>query len=318
MDYHVALDTTDGFMDKSWLDAAGQKAIPDAFIVRDGKILWIGYPVAGCFEQRLSDIADGKYDADRARKYTDAEKKAEALASMRTRIKEQGVLKIEEEAEIRKLATEVESFDQELGFVKDCAPLRFDRDENGRFHASEFMDALRFSIAFNAYRNALFNGKGTEELKKKESALRAATVKSDNPEASIQFIKTEKIFNDYCAAIGPNGNRKQATALAVQLLAVSNPYLLCKFSRAILRDSNNPMRDLPLALQLAKKAADDAGGKSPFYVECYASALAESGKAADAIEWQKKAIALRGSNYPYLESMQETLHAYEAAAQKKQ
>ena len=111
------------------------------------------------------------------------------------------------------------------------------------------------------------------------------------------------------------------------------------------------MRDLPLALQLAKKAADDAGGKSPFYVECYASALAESGKAAEAlqfakkaletdqssrsfetyalalaqsgkpaeaIEWQKKAIAKTGCDNPNLDLMEMTLHDYEAAAQKNQ
>src|SRR5207244_3356455 len=54
MDYHIALDdmsrdgqANGGAMARTWMQAAGQGGIPIAFIVNgDGKIAWIGHPMA--------------------------------------------------------------------------------------------------------------------------------------------------------------------------------------------------------------------------------------------------------------------------------
>ncbi len=52
MDYSVALDDVpkdgkpaDGAMAKNWMKAAEENGIPTAFVVRDGKIAWIGHPI---------------------------------------------------------------------------------------------------------------------------------------------------------------------------------------------------------------------------------------------------------------------------------
>jgi hypothetical protein len=46
MDYAVARDTSANAMAKNWLQAAGVKGIPSAFIVDgSGKIAWIGHPM---------------------------------------------------------------------------------------------------------------------------------------------------------------------------------------------------------------------------------------------------------------------------------
>lgn len=67
MDYHVAMDKIDrptdrdGFMAKNWMEAAHQPGIPTAFVIgKDGKIAWIGHPMA--MEEPLSQIIDGTFD----------------------------------------------------------------------------------------------------------------------------------------------------------------------------------------------------------------------------------------------------------------
>ena len=53
MDYTVAIDDvpkgdkgSKRNMAESWMEAADQHGIPTAFIVRDGKVAWIGHPMA--------------------------------------------------------------------------------------------------------------------------------------------------------------------------------------------------------------------------------------------------------------------------------
>lgn len=61
MDYHVALDTTDGAMANTWMRAAGQNGIPAAFIVnQEGTIAWIGHPMQ--MDKPLQQIVDGTFD----------------------------------------------------------------------------------------------------------------------------------------------------------------------------------------------------------------------------------------------------------------
>jgi thiol-disulfide isomerase/thioredoxin len=51
MDYHVAVDNSQTFMAKEWMEAANQEGIPAAFIVKGGKIVWIGHPMQGLDEE---------------------------------------------------------------------------------------------------------------------------------------------------------------------------------------------------------------------------------------------------------------------------
>lgn len=60
MDYNVALDGASAVMAETWMKAAGQNGIPAAFIVKDGKIQWIGHPMA--MDKPLEQIVAGSYD----------------------------------------------------------------------------------------------------------------------------------------------------------------------------------------------------------------------------------------------------------------
>src|SRR5262249_40894197 len=67
MDYSVALDTVpekgdpnEGVMAKTWMKAAEEDGIPTAFVVRDGKIAWIGHPMN--LDEPLARITAGAWD----------------------------------------------------------------------------------------------------------------------------------------------------------------------------------------------------------------------------------------------------------------
>lgn len=60
MSYHVAADG-EGVIANDWLKAAGRNGIPCAFVVNQGKVMWIGHPAA--LDQKLLDsIMDGSFD----------------------------------------------------------------------------------------------------------------------------------------------------------------------------------------------------------------------------------------------------------------
>jgi thiol-disulfide isomerase/thioredoxin len=60
MDYRVAMDTNGTPMAKNWMAAAGQDGIPASFLVKDGRVVWIGHPNA--LGKVLEEVLKGTYD----------------------------------------------------------------------------------------------------------------------------------------------------------------------------------------------------------------------------------------------------------------
>jgi thiol-disulfide isomerase/thioredoxin len=58
MEYAVAADDAKKFMAGNWMEAAKQTGIPTAFVVKDGKIVWIGHPMMG-LEEQLAKVTGG-------------------------------------------------------------------------------------------------------------------------------------------------------------------------------------------------------------------------------------------------------------------
>lgn len=75
MGYTVAIE--DGTsMATNWMRPAGQNAIPAAFIVQEGKIAWMGHPMA--LDGTLEAIAEGEYDIEHTAKQAWDERIAQA------------------------------------------------------------------------------------------------------------------------------------------------------------------------------------------------------------------------------------------------
>jgi len=62
MSYPVAVDTQDKSMGTKWMKAANQQGIPCAFVVRGGKILWIGNPLDPQFDLVVTLAVVGRYN----------------------------------------------------------------------------------------------------------------------------------------------------------------------------------------------------------------------------------------------------------------
>lgn len=66
MDYNVAIDSQDGVVAASWLQAAEQNGIPATFIVKDGIVQWVGHPMN--LDGPLAQITAGTFDIAASKK----------------------------------------------------------------------------------------------------------------------------------------------------------------------------------------------------------------------------------------------------------
>jgi len=90
LNYVVAIDDgagDEGKSAKAWLAAAGQNGIPCSFVVdKQGKIAWIGHPMAG-LDKVVAAVVDGTFDpkkeAEKAKKISSIEGKIQEAAQAR-------------------------------------------------------------------------------------------------------------------------------------------------------------------------------------------------------------------------------------------
>jgi len=310
MDYHVAMDTEDTFMADNWMKAADQNGIPAAFLVQQGKIVWIGHPMGG-LEQALEEVTAGKFDLEKAKKRSAAMNRVEAFYRK--------AMQGGDEAELQKEAKELEALDQELGGIMPGGK---------RFDAAEILQSAKFSAAMQAYQKAVFAGEDAAQIEKLEAAARAVAPKGTDFDAIKKQVEQAasaskgsqqagQLFQQYSAAVGQDGDKEKAAGLAKQLreLKIKDPQTLNQIAWGILTDEGIKQRDIPLATELAKAAVDASQGKDAAILDTYATALFASGKTADAIEYQKKAVAAC-DNDDLKQDLQATLKKYQDSAAK--
>jgi thiol-disulfide isomerase/thioredoxin len=310
MDYHVAMDTDDSFMADNWLKAADQNGIPTAFLVQNGKIIWIGHPMGG-LEDSLKEVTAGKFDVEKSKKRSEAQQRMEAFVEK--------AMKGGDEAELAKEGKELEALDKELGGITP----------GEKFDSKEVLQQAKFQTAMVAYQKAALAGKDEAEIAKLKEAARAAAPKDVDFEAVDkrlqQYMSQMKeaqtvspLFGKYLQAVGEDGDTNKAAELSKQIdgMNIKNPQILNDMAWTILTDENVKTRDLALATKLAKAGVDASGGKESAVLDTYARALFDSGKVADAIETQKKAVA-NCEDETTKSELQATLKKYQAAAAEK-
>lgn len=78
MAYNVAAEKNDNYMSTFWMKAAGQNGIPASFIIKEGRVIWIGHPIN--LDSTLMDVFAGKYDMNEyARNMEDQKLKEEKM-----------------------------------------------------------------------------------------------------------------------------------------------------------------------------------------------------------------------------------------------
>lgn len=306
MDYHVAMDTADKSMANGWMKAADQNGIPAAFIVNgEGKIVWIGHPMAD-LESSLGEVVEGKFDIEKVKKRLAAQEEVKKFY--------QAAEKNGDTEEVRKKGQALEALDKELGGIMPGEP----------FNTDKAIKMVKFEMAARAYQKAVVEGGEAAELAKLETAVKeTAPEKFDIEQFKTQIQNSRerqgvaKVFRQYLAAVGANGDKTKAAELAKKLedLKIKDGSMLNEFAWTLLTDEQVKDRDLTLATKLAKAAVDASGGKDSAILDTYARAMADSGKYAEAIDTQKKAVAACDDNDRKKE-LEETLKKYEAQAAK--
>src|ERR1019366_2877063 len=127
--------------------------------------------------------------------------------------------------------------------------------------------------------------------------------------------QAQEVFQKYAQTVGADGDPAKAADLAKQLgdLQLKDGATLNEFAWAILTDESIKQRALPLATKLAKAALDASDGKEAGILDTYARALFDSGKVADAVEYQKKAVAACADD-SMKSDLEPSLKKYQAAA----
>jgi len=276
MEYAVAVDK-DRATSKAYMEAYGIDGIPHAFVVdKEGRVVWEGHPM-GDLEATLTSLVAGTFDLAKSKKRAEAQKLIEEfweLAGDEAKT-----------AEADALGRRIEALDQELGGIMP-----------GRtFKAAEVRQQVRFSGAMQEYQRAMVQGKDDATLAELEKkAIEFAPAGFDFAEMK-QSLQIQVTFQRYMRlAQATDADAAQLAALAEKLAAIKtkNGMLLNEMAWTLLTDEGIRKRDLPLAGKLAQAAKDASEGKDASILDTYAKWLFESGKVAEALEWQQKAVAL--------------------------
>ena len=171
MEYNVAIDDKKGSMAKNWMEAANQDGIPTAFIVgKDGKIAWIGHPMAG-LEDTLDKVVKGTYNsksaADEAKKQADREKMLAEATGLQEAMEagdNKAVVK-----EIDKLIAKDPGVEEMLGMQKYFALVMSGGDSNG--YAMKLAEGVYAKDANNLNSLAWYMIDGTSGLKLGDPAV---------------------------------------------------------------------------------------------------------------------------------------------------
>jgi thiol-disulfide isomerase/thioredoxin len=293
MDYVVAIDaqrkTSEGYMMEF-----GINGIPHAFIVdKEGRVVWHGHPMAG-LDQAVEEVIAGKLDVEKGKKREAAQQKLEAFyeaASGGT-----------DAAKLDQLGKELEALDAELGGIQ---PGR-------KFEAAEVLKLVKFQGLLRDYQIAMQAGKGGTNLARIEKLLEENAPPSFELAEFKESIALSKLFSNYYGAATGRRGTEQLADYAKELAAVKtgSARVLNEWAWIILTDENIKTRDLELATKLAKAGVAASAGKEPAVLDTYARALFDSGKVAEAIEQQEKAIAV-AADAAMKQELGETLKKYQ-------
>jgi len=129
-----------------------------------------------------------------------------------------------------------------------------------------------------------------------------------------QRERLTKLYKDYFAAIADNG--AAAKEAGRKFVKEADASMLNSFAWRILTNVTEETRDLDLARQAAAKAVRLTEEKNPSVLDTYALATYELGKKyiAQAVQSQKKAVALAQDNDQMREGLRKSLDRYESAS----
>jgi hypothetical protein len=266
---------------------------------KESRIVWHGHPMDG-LDKAVTEVLAGKLDLNKAKQRENARRKLEAFYA--------AVQEGRDEAEIAKIGQELEALDADIGGI----------NPGQKFSATEVRKQVRFQGLLRDYQMAAMSGKGGTNLARIENLLTASAPAEFNFTEYKEVMALNAMFAAYYRAAAGQGAAEKLTELAKQLSEVKtkNGMLLNEWAWTILTDEHIKTPDIAIATQLAKTAVEVSEAKEAGILDTYARALFDGGKLADAVAWQKKAIAA-AADEDMKKELSATLKKYEAKAGAK-
>jgi thiol-disulfide isomerase/thioredoxin len=183
MGYTVAMDTglgEKGFMAKNWFNAAGENGIPTSFIVKDGKIAWIGHPME--MEEPLKKIQAGTWDikAERTKRVTQKTNTKKMMAVQKKATPFLQAQKYDKALEVIDVAiTETPSLEAQLSSMKLNLLLMLGKNEEAATYGEHLVtDVLKDPMSLNAFAWGIVDPKARKKVKELYPAAQKAAQKA--------------------------------------------------------------------------------------------------------------------------------------------
>ncbi|MCU0784178.1 MAG: hypothetical protein MUF81_09075, partial [Verrucomicrobia bacterium] len=210
---------------------------------------------------------------------------------------------------LAEMGRKLEALDAELGGI----------EPGEKFSAAEAIAGVKFQGLVRDYQVAVMSGKGGTNLVDIEKRLAESAPKDFDLAEFKANVAFHKLANDYLQAAAGSGDASALAELAKQLAAAKpkNSHALLGVAMKILQERSLKTRDYDLAAKLARTSVDATESKDLGALYVYARTLFEGGKVAEAVNWQKKAVAAAGDNEDARKDMEATLKQYQEKAGKK-
>jgi hypothetical protein len=221
MNYNVAVDGTDKFMAKNWMQAAGENGIPAAFIIdQEGDVAWIGHPM-GDLDSTLQKVLDKKWDKNAFAQARTAEKENEAKLQQSFKDLQLAVRGKDWDAAIAK-GNEIKKINAEYASTVDVSivmgALAVD-EAAGQKMAREYSNGSLAKDPMALNQIAWFIVDDASKMKSPDFAL-AADLARKAVEAGGD--KMPEVLDTYAVALSKNGQLDEAIAASEKAVALVN------------------------------------------------------------------------------------------------
>jgi len=221
MNYNVAVDGTDKFMAKNWMQAAEEGGIPAAFIIdQEGDVAWIGHPM-GDLDSTLQKVLDKKWDKNAFALSRAQEKEKEAKVKQGFKDLQAAVRAKDWDGAVAK-GNEIKKINAEFGPTVDTAivmgALAVD-EAAGMKLAREFSNGSLGKDPMALNQIAWFIVDDATKMKSPDYALATDLARKA---VNAGGDKMPEVLDTYAVALSKNGQLDEAIAASEKAVALIN------------------------------------------------------------------------------------------------
>jgi len=306
MGYRVAFDG-DGKTFDAYMKASGSMGIPTAFVVdKSGKLAWIGHPMV--LDGPLAEIVAGTFDAELAGVVRELEGHVDRLMAAGKTERANQVM------EALAVLDPASPWRARLHLQRINSCLRAKDMEKASEAAAKAVEQLDDPSYLTTIGDALLRQKDMPQAG--DLAARAArkAIDKDPAFASARLLLVQALLR--------KGSREDAVSECKKLIesARDNALLLNDAAWTLLTEGEFPAPVIELALKASERSNEITGGKNWMYLDTLALAKFKTGAKEEAVELQRKAVALgEEAKAPAaaLKEARERLEQFEKAVKKE-